>query len=1304
MFGAIYFGSAPFAGTNRGTAAILTATTAEIRVSVEAALSIPVRLAAAATIALATAASLTVQIDLAADAPQIRIGTAATLSTPYGLDITIGGVPATGRVRRNGVTIRDVLNDAPNTATLLVEGDAPAVGQPIRITLGTAPPRVLFAGTLQTIDQRYESLPDHRVWSVTAIDDTGRANAKRPFGTWVNTSASTIAYAITAQCAPSFGNGIAAYLPAVSIVFDGSDTFIGALSRLATQIGGYCKIEDNTVYLFLDDVSDPPDPIDAAHPPLNSPPITVTTDSSQLRTRVYGKGYGEPIRADVNAGETLLPIQDGVQFPTAGGEAIAGVTAAGAQSLRLRYTGRMVQGGGTLVGPGAAPGVAPLLSLKDGTGVTDGTHTVSLVFVTANGVTLPGPPSSITVGMLAGPALPLTPGTPIPGIGPDEGTHDYVVTFVTSYGETNSGAVSAPVTTSATVGQLPPPPAPGAWPGYPEPGMGPDPGSHTYALTLINANGETPGTIGGTVATTASGGELAAPTGTPTVGAPIIGAGVTTGRAYRYVITFVNANGETTVGPPSGWVTPIANGGELAPPFAPTANTPTQGAGVTDGYHTYFVSYVNASGETPAIYGSNQVQTQAQLVGQTPPVTPGEIFYGVYGTTGGNLTPSSTYAYMQTYTTASGESLVGAGHQGNLSSAQNAMDLTLVTSPDPRVTGRKLYRVKGTIYDQLSNWRLCATIANNTQTAWKDLVSDASIVNAAPPPTVDTTANPGTMQPFNVVPITNIPIGPAGVTARKLYRLSAGSYGLVATISGNTTTAYTDVMPNANRGPAPPGTNTTGTFYERVPLTNIPLGPAGTTARKLYRAPDSLGMPGTNGNWQLVAQISGNTTTSFTDSTPNTALGPDAPSSNSTGEPYRRVPLTLVGGPAGTTKRSLYRQFNGAGPFKLVATLNDNTTGSYVDTKVNSALGATMPTVNTTGTAVQRVPLTNIPTGPLGVVARKIYRRMGGGWHYLVTSLNDNTTTVYTDATPNSGLGAGYTGANTAVGNQVVVSAIPVGPATVTGRQLFMSLAGGGPRHLAYTLADNVSREAWIAASDATLAGTGLEPTNDTSGLQQPIGQVNPGSTSLPLAAATTFPSTGWVVLAGGQVARYTGISGQTLVGIPASGAGAITTTLLYGSQALPAAMLTGVTGVTQPMLKGSAVHIWVQRDDLQAQAEERARAGGDGVIEYLWTDTRRGVDSLSERCSADLALFSRPIVTVGYACRDLKTKSGKAITIDLPGYGVIGPLIIQDVTITEIDAAANLPPRFSVRASSVRFSLEDVLRRMIAAENKGLR
>ena len=158
------------------------------------------------------------------------------------------------------------------------------------------------------------------------------------------------------------------------------------------------------------------------------------------------------------------------------------------------------------------------------------------------------------------------------------------------------------------------------------------------------------------------------------------------------------------------------------------------------------------------------------------------------------------------------------------------------------------------------------------------------------------------------------------------------------------------------------------------------------------------------------------------------------------------------------------------------------------------------------------------------------------------------------------------------------------------------------------------------------------------------------------------------------------------------------------GQQALPSPMLLGVAGVSVPLLKGSAVHIWVQRDDLEAQADQRARAGGDGIIEYVLVDMRRGLESLTDRCDADLAMFARPIVTVAYATHDVKTKSGKPITITLPGFTVPGSLVIQDVTITDFERAENLSPRYTVRASTVRFSLEDTLRRIIAVENKGIR
>ena len=67
------------------------------------------------------------------------------------------------------------------------------------------------------------------------------------------------------------------------------------------------------------------------------------------------------------------------------------------------------------------------------------------------------------------------------------------------------------------------------------------------------------------------------------------------------------------------------------------------------------------------------------------------------------------------------------------------------------------------------------------------------------------------------VSLTAIPTGPAGTVARRVYRTAAGgadgTQKLVATISDNVTTVYTDNVADASLGAAVPTTNTTGTTF-----------------------------------------------------------------------------------------------------------------------------------------------------------------------------------------------------------------------------------------------------------------------------------------------------------------------------------------------------------------------------------------------------------------------------------------------------------------------------------------------------------
>jgi len=344
-----------------------------------------------------------------------------------------------------------------------------------------------------------------------------------------------------------------------------------------------------------------------------------------------------------------------------------------------------------------------------------------------------------------------------------------------------------------------------------------------------------------------------------------------------------------------------------------------------------------------------------------------------------------------------------------------------------------------------------------------------------------------------------------------------------------------------------------------------------------------------------------------------------------------------------------------------------------------------------------------LPIGPAGTIARKFYRTPGMPTLAACTAaalklcqvINDNTTTNIADTVPDGSLGAAPPASNQTGSSAVAVSAIAKGPAAVTARKLYRTAANGTPLKLLTTLADNVATTWTDTAADVALGADA--PLSDTSALSQPSGQVLPGTTVLPVAGTGWIePGGGWAIIGNGsQAIRYTGASGNTIIGIPASGRGAIVATVNFGSSITAAPMLTGVSGLTSALRKGAPINLWVQRDDLAAQTAAAAREHSDGIHEHRIVDERRGEASLVALCDADLARYSRPIVTVTYATRDVKTKSGKEVEIDLAAPAIHETLMIQDVTITEIDVADGLAPRFTVTASSERYTLEAMLRRL---------
>ena len=381
---------------------------------------------------------------LASTAPVVAI--AGAVATP----------PAAARVLAGSVQIRDLLNEAPNTASMVLQGTAPTSGETVQIGLGNLlPAHLIFAGEIQRDQDTYAGGRDLQRWPVDLIDYTFRLNRRRPFGSWVDVSASEIVREIVATFAPGFTAAhVQDNLPAVSITLDGDDECLTAIVKVMKQVGGFAYVDyAKDVHAFLEEHDTPPDALDGTHTSLlNDPPLSVETDLSQVRTRVYGKGAGVSIPCDLAVGETIVPVPDVAIFSTTGGALVHGTTADGAQSYVGTYAGVQVGGGGTVAGPGQAPSTAPTLSAAPGTGLGVGTFTYAYTWLTAAGHSLPSPTASVTT--IAALAVNPPADTPTvrtsayqPQIFPYTAlltvgsTYRYGYTFVNAYGES---AMSAP--------------------------------------------------------------------------------------------------------------------------------------------------------------------------------------------------------------------------------------------------------------------------------------------------------------------------------------------------------------------------------------------------------------------------------------------------------------------------------------------------------------------------------------------------------------------------------------------------------------------------------------------------------------------------------------------------------------------------------------------------------------------------------------------------------------------------------------------------------------------------------------------
>lgn len=369
-----------------------------------------------------------------------------------------------------------------------------------------------------------------------------------------------------------------------------------------------------------------------------------------------------------------------------------------------------------------------------------------------------------------------------------------------------------------------------------------------------------------------------------------------------------------------------------------------------------------------------------------------------------------------------------------------------------------------------------------------------------------------------------------------------------------------------------------------------------------------------------------------------------------------------------------------------------------------------------TGSIETAIPCSSDPTVKFVIV----YRTTNGGSTFYRATRETNVPggsisggSVPSDADIVTG-GTEPAANTTPASGAVALTAIPIGVppspggvSPVTQRKIYRTAANSGALKFLITLANNTATTYTDTSPDASLGAAA--PTGDTSGLTQPAGQVLPGSTHIPVAAAGPFQPDllgGWAIIGNGeQVIRYGGNSLGDLIGIPTSGIGSITAAVVYNSTITAAPMLTGIPSsgaraITRALTAGDELYLVVQVDDTARQAQLAAVLGGNGIREEWVQDRRLSIAEARARGAATLALRPLDQGTLQYRCRDITTAAGKTVLVNLgPGYGlpltVVGTFRIQQVTIDNFRTGPDQPPTYTVQASTTRFSFEDWLRKM---------
>lgn len=491
-------------------------------------------------------------------------------------------------------------------------------------------------------------------------------------------------------------------------------------------------------------------------------------------------------------------------------------------------------------------------------------------------------------------------------------------------------------------------------------------------------------------------------------------------------------------------------GGALVGTAATPSGAPTvagaAGSGVTAGTHSYKYTYVTGAGETVPSPASAVITAGDQIA------APSSAPSGTKAL-GGNLS-AGAYQWKVTYYDAAGGETTPSG-----ASASVTMDDVATPTGTPAISG-----FTGTALDASAAYKYKYTFVGPGGVETLPLASNVW---------GQTTGSAGSQD--LAVTKSGLSTPPAGFS-RQFYRTEGGGstykkmLGAYEGFSAEHLGAYwVDHEADASlSATTPPGTSTA--IYRQATVTlPVSTDPA-TVGRKLYRTTAG------GSTFSLVATIANNTATSYDDNVADGSLGAAAPSAN-TATKGKVTVSGLSAGPSGTTSRKIYRTVAGnTGNYKLVTTIADNTTSTYLDAVADGSLGADAPSSDTSG-LVQETGNVTAGSTSLAVTSTAAFES-SGGWAYvgaLPIRYTGKSASALTGV-PSSGVGSIPTALR--YGSVIVAAPMLTGiPASSTGSVLYAIPQGEPVNVLAQ--ADDAAAQAVLAAAVGTGDGVHEEYLTD---------------------------------------------------------------------------------------------------------------------------------------------------------------------------------------------------------------------------------